>query len=141
MPKTGESKDDNCRCKKCKNIELLLLGVKYSLKRNDHDDLALKTKTEPEEIIQENVCSMKNYYCCNDSCEHHSNTNNIRDALDVLEDANEMRYARWVWRDNRYYKNKVVDTRKDVTELLNDVLIKSFKIHVYNIHCQCSELK
>ena len=40
----GESKDDDCRCEKCENVELLLLGVKHSLKRNGHDDLALKIK-------------------------------------------------------------------------------------------------
>ena len=97
------------------------LRVKYSLIRNSHDDLALKIKIVPEEFIQENVCSIKNYECDNDSCEHCSNNNNIR--------------------DNRYYKDEVVDTGKDVTKLLNDVSIKSFKIHVYNIHHQYSKLK
>lgn len=72
--------------------------------------------------------------CCNDSCEHCSNSNNISDTLDVIDDLDELRYARWIWKDNRYYKGEVVDTGKDVTKLLNDVLTKFFKIHVYNIH-------
>lgn len=91
-------------------------------------------KTNSEEFIQENVCSIKNYECCNDSCEHCSNTNNISDVLNVLEDVDDVRYARWVRRDNRYQKDEAVDTGKDLTELLNDVLTKSSKMHVYNIH-------
>ena len=94
--KIGESKDDDCRCEKCKNIQFLLLGVKYLLKRNGHDNLALKIKTDPDEFIPENVCSIKNYECCNDSCEHCSNTINIRNVLNVLEDVDEVRYARGV---------------------------------------------
>lgn len=59
-------------------------------------------KTDSEEFIRENVCSIKNYECCNDSCEHCSNTNNISDVLNVLEDVDDGSYARWVRRDDRY---------------------------------------
>ena len=42
--------------KKYVNIELLPQRVYYSfyysLKRNDHDDITLKMKTDPEEFIQ-----------------------------------------------------------------------------------------
>ena len=31
--KIGESKDDDCRCEKCENVELLLSGIKHSLKK------------------------------------------------------------------------------------------------------------
>ena len=31
--KIGESKDDDCRCEKCENVELLLSGIKQSLKK------------------------------------------------------------------------------------------------------------
>ena len=40
--KIGESNDDYCRSEKCENVELLHIGVKYSSKRNGHDDLTLK---------------------------------------------------------------------------------------------------
>lgn len=59
-------------------------------------------KTDSEEFIRENVCSIKNYECCNDSCEHCSNTNNISDVLNVLENVYDVSYARWVRRDDRY---------------------------------------
>ena len=31
--KIGESKDDDCRCEKCENVELLLSGIKQSFKK------------------------------------------------------------------------------------------------------------
>ena len=79
--KIGESKDDNCRCEKCENVELLLSGIKRSLKKNGHNDLALTLKTDPEKSILEIVCSIKNYDCCNDNCGQCCNFRNIEDVL------------------------------------------------------------
>ena len=53
--KIGESKDDDCRCEKCENVELLLSGIKQSSKKNGHNKLALTLKIDPEEFILENV--------------------------------------------------------------------------------------
>ena len=65
--KIGESKDDDCRCEKFENVELLLSGIKQSLKKNGHNELVLTLKIDPEEFILESVCSIKNYDCCNDN--------------------------------------------------------------------------
>ena len=85
--KIGESKDNDCRCEKCENVELLLLGTKQSLKKNGHNKLALTLKTDPEEFILENVCSIQNYDCCNDNCGQCCNFKNIEDILIALEGA------------------------------------------------------
>ena len=62
--KIGESKDDDCRCEKCENVEFLLSGIKQSLKKkNGHNELVLPLKIDPEEFVLENVCSIKNYDC------------------------------------------------------------------------------
>ena len=53
--KIGKSKDDDCRCEKYENVELLLSGIKQSLKKNGHNKLALTLKIDPEEFILENV--------------------------------------------------------------------------------------
>ena len=54
--KFGKVKLMTLDAKKYVNIELLLQRVYYSfyysLKRNDHDDITLKMKTDPEEFIQ-----------------------------------------------------------------------------------------
>ena len=52
--KIGESKDDDCRCEKCENVELLLSGIK-EFEKNCHNELALTLKIDPEEFILENV--------------------------------------------------------------------------------------
>ena len=53
--------------------------------KNGHDQLALTLKIDPEEFILENVCSIKNYDCCNDNCGQCCNFRNIEDILNALE--------------------------------------------------------
>ena len=122
-------------------MELLLSGIKLSFKKNGHNELALTLKTDPEEFILENVCSIKNYDCCNDNCGQCCNFRNVEDILIALEGVSEVKYARWVHREKRYQKDVVVDSADDVIVLLKQILTKSFKMHVYNISRQYSELK
>ena len=89
--------------------------------------MALTLKTDPEKFILENVCSIKNYDCCNDNCGQCCNFRNAEDILIALEGVSEVKYARWVCREKYYQKDEVVT--------------KSFKMHVYNISRQYSELK
>ena len=56
------------------------MGIKRCLKEK-HKDLALKVKTDPGDFIQENVCSVKNYDCCSDTCENCTNHETIHDVL------------------------------------------------------------
>ena len=125
--KIWESKDDDCRCEKCENVELLLSGIKQSLKKNCHNELALTLKSDPEEFIIENVCSIKNYDCCNDNCGHFCNFRNVEDLLIALEGVSEVKYARWVRREKCYHKDEAVDSGDDVIVLLKQILTKSFK--------------
>ena len=58
-----------------------------------------------------------------------------------MEGVSEVKFARWVCREKRYQKDEVVDSGDDVIGMLKEILTKSFKMHVYNIKCQSSELK
>ena len=98
-------------------------------------------KIDPEEFILENVCSIKNYDCCNDNCGQCCNFRNIEDILNALEGVSEVKHARWVRRKKRYQKDEVVVSGDDVIVMLKEILTKSFKMHVYNIKCQYYELK
>ena len=49
--------------------------------------------------------------------------------------------ARWVCREKRYQKDEVVVSGDDMIALLKQILTKSFKMHVYNMSRQYSELK
>ena len=58
-----------------------------------------------------------------------------------MEGVSEVKYTRWVHREQHYQKNEVVDSGDDVITVLKEILTKSFKMHVYNISRQYSELK
>ena len=89
--KIRESKDDDYRCEECENVELLLSEIKQSLKKkNGHKELALTLNINPEESILKNVCSIKNYDCCNDDCGQCFNLRNNEDILIALEGASEV---------------------------------------------------
>ena len=103
--------------------------------------MALTLKIDPEEFILENVYSIKNYDCCNDNCGRCCNLRNIEDILNALEGASGLKHARWVCREKRYQKDEVAESGDDVILLLKEIITKSFKMHVYNIKHQYSELK
>ena len=139
--KIRESKDDDYRCKECKNVELLLSEIKQSLKKkNGQKELALTLKINPEESILKNVSSIKNYDCCNDDCGQCFNFRNNENILIALKGASEKKYAKWVCREKRYQKDEVTDSGDDVIVMLNEILTKSFKMHVYSISHQYFEL-
>ena len=75
-------------------MELLLSAIKQSLKKYGHNELAFTLKIDSEEFILENVCSIKNYDCCNDNCGQCCNFRNIEDILNALEAASEAKYVR-----------------------------------------------
>ena len=52
-----------------------------------------------------------------------------------------MKHTRWVCREKHYKKDEVVDSRDDVIIMFKENVTKSFKMHVYNIKRQYSELK
>ena len=57
----------------------------WKKKKNGRNELAPALKTDPEEFILKNVCSIKNYDCCNDNCGQCCNFKNIEDILITLE--------------------------------------------------------
>ena len=87
-------------------------------KKNGHNELALALKINPEELILENFCSIKNYDCCNGNCGQCCNFRNIEDILIVLEGGSEVKYARWVYRGKGYQKYEVVDSGDDMIVML-----------------------
>ena len=98
-------------------------------------------KIDPEEFILENVCSIKNYDCFNDKCGRCCNLRNIEDILNALEGVSGLKHARWVCREKCYQKDEVAESGDDVILLLKEIHSKSFKMHLYNIKHQYSELK
>ena len=118
--KIGDTGEDDCRCDKCENVELLLISVKNTLK-DSHPDLVTSFSVDPQTFVSQLVCSVKNYYCCNDVwSECPGNIVIINPIAAILEKVDEISYAKWVY-DGRYKKIERTDRGADVAELLNNI--------------------
>ena len=111
---------------------------KTEFEKNGHNKLALTLKIDPEEFILENVCSIKNYDCCNDNCGQCCNLETLKIYWMLWRVWSEVKHTRWVCREKHYKKDEVVDSRDDVIIMFKEIATKSFKMHVYNIKCQYS---
>ena len=65
--KVSDTAEDDCRCEKCKNLELLLIGIRRAIHKKNKD-LAKSIHINPETFIAQLVCSAKNFKCCNQEC-------------------------------------------------------------------------
>ena len=98
--KVGNTADDDCRCEKCENVELILTAIKQSLKM-ENIILGESISTDPNDFISGLVlCSIKNVDCCNDKCVNSPGENKIGAILDALEQIDEITYAKWVRKGN-----------------------------------------
>ena len=138
--KVGDAADDDCRCEKCENVELLLTAIKQSLKM-ENIILGESISTDPNDFISGLVCSIKNVDCCNDMCVNCPGENKIGAILDALEQIDEITYAKWVRKGSLYKKIQITDQGINICESLRFIISKNFKIHIYNIYRQYSELK
>ena len=93
--------DNDCRCELCENAELLLDAAKSHLKKNGKADIAKALLPTPIEILESNVCSVKNQECMNDECINCSRSNAFDDALEALEDLKEVTFYVWRTKDKK----------------------------------------
>ena len=91
-----ETKEDDCRCEKCENIELLLISIKASLIKGKREDLASQLSIDPIEFISNMVCSVKKYKCCNDICKNCPGRNMAAEITEFLGGADDITYFKWV---------------------------------------------
>ena len=61
--------------------------------------------------------------------------------LSVLEQTDEVTYAKWIHKNNQYKKMEIIDSGCDIAIQLQDLHNKNLKLYIYNIFRQYSELK
>ena len=66
----NETPDDDWRCEKWENSELLLMAIKASLSKANNHNLASMISDDAVDFVSSVVCSVKEYDCCNDSCQN-----------------------------------------------------------------------
>ena len=85
--------EDDCRRTKCENAELLLTGIVNSI-RPVYPELAAKIKVYPVEFVKENICSLQSFQCCSSECQECSQAEYTQELLSVLEETDEVTYAK-----------------------------------------------
>ena len=63
---SARTPEDDCRCEKCENAELLLKAIKTSLNKAGNDNLSSELSIGSMESVTSIACSVKCHDCCND---------------------------------------------------------------------------
>ena len=75
--------EDHCRYEECENVELLLHSAKKCLAKANCHDLAMGLASDATDFVQNIVCSIKEFNCCNDACTNCIESTNIKEILQV----------------------------------------------------------
>ena len=92
------------------------------------------------DFVQNIVCSIKEFDCCNDACTNCIESTNIKEILQVFQGIDEITYSKWV-RKNNFHQVEFTESGTVVAETLDEITTKTFMFHVYNIFLQFSQLK
>ena len=76
--------------------ELRLHSVKKCLAKAKYHDLALALASDAIDFVQNIVCSIKEFNCCNDACTNCIESTNIEEILQVFQGIDEITYSKWV---------------------------------------------
>ena len=97
--------------------------------------------SDAKDFVQNIVSSIKEFNCCNDACTNCIGSTNIKEILQIFQGIDEITYSKWVRKNNFYQKVEFTESGTVVSETLDEIITKTFKLHVYNIFQQFSELK
>lgn len=112
-----------------------------SSKQANYHDLAMALASDATDFVQNIVCSIKEFNCCSDACTNCIELTNIKETLQVLQGIDEIKYSKWVRKDNFYQKVEFTESGTVVAEILDKITSKTFQLDAYNIFRQFSELK
>ena len=77
----------------------------------------------------------------NDVCSNWPRRDMLNEVILHLKSLPEVTYNKWVWRNNIYEKVILCESVVAVADQFDEIATKHFKLHVYNIFWQHSELK
>ena len=97
-------KEDDCRCTKCKNLELMLITSLHSLRKSKQDDLAAKLKTDADSFMESIVCSIMNEECCAETCPTSLENDDLNETFPILSEIEEVTYSQWTWGNKCCFK-------------------------------------
>ena len=92
----------------------MLTGIVNSI-RPVYPELAAKIKVYPVEFVKENICSLQSFQCCSSECQECSQAEYTQELLSVLEETDEVTYAKWICKNNQYLKMEMINSVSDIS--------------------------
>ena len=87
------------------------------------------------------ICSIKNYDCCRGKCKTCICLVEYQELIDYIKTLEEIQYCKWVHEENKWAKCNIIDTGLEFAETFIEIYEGDYKLHVYTICRQHSELK
>ena len=138
----GKTPEDDCRCETCENAELFLQSIKVYFNKEKQKDLVCNLPTDPMELVELGVCSVKSIDCMKGQCDECPRKRVVSNICEELEKRESLSYYRWVNHQNSVHKIQDEVTGEEAAILLADLVDgNKMKKHRYNIYRQFSELK
>ena len=138
----GKTPEDDCRCETCENAELFLQSIKVYFSKEKQKDLVCNLPTDPMELVELGVCSVKSIDCMKGQCDECPRKRVVSNICEELEKRESLSYYRWVNHQISVHKIQDEVTGEEAAILLADLVDgNKMKMHKYNIYRQFSELK
>ena len=137
----GKTAEDDCRCEKCENNELLLTTVKKKLASNQMQHFAEMVKIDAASFVESLICSIKNYGCCRGNCKGCVGLVEYQELFGYIKTLEEIQYCKWVCEENKWAKVNIIDTGLEFADVFVEIYKSDYKLYVYNIRFQHSGLK
>ena len=104
---SAQTPEDNCRCEKCENVELLLKAIKTSLNKAGKNNLSYELSIDFMEFVTSIVCSVKSHDCCNDVCSKCPRRDMLHEVILHLKSLPKVTYNKWV-QINKIYEKAIL---------------------------------
>ena len=98
-------------------------------------------KIDPASFIEYLICSIKNHDCCRGYYKNCLGLVEYQELIDYIKILEEIQYWKWVRKENKWVKVNIIDTGLEFADAFIEIYEGDFKLHVYNICHQHSELK
>ena len=128
MLQSAQTPEDDCRCEKHENVELLLKAIKTSLNKAGKNNLSSELSTDSMEFVSSTVSPVKSYDCCNDLCSNCPRGDTLNEVILHLKSLPEVTYNKWVRRNNIYKKAILCESGVAVAEQFDEIATKHFKV-------------
>ena len=90
----GDTAEDDCRCERCENNELLLTALKNVQASHQMFHFTEMNKVDPIAFVETLICSVENYDCCKGNCETCVGLEKYQELIAHIKTLDEVPYSK-----------------------------------------------